>query len=166
MSFAAFKQMQEGFFSSGLVPVPRMSNELVCLHLIAAMCDRRVKDISDILLKLEFSRIPFDIPRTQSALSSEEQVWRQHENLCQDIFKALLKRYLRGHGHPKCPELWATFNLTPEHCAVVQNNATLHCQVFLHTLTSDPMLPVDPDWKLKVSIHLLVLNLNPYLSYL
>ena len=136
--------------------MPRMSNELVGLHLVTTMCNRKVKDVGDVLLRLEFSRIP-PLPCTRLPLSPEEEAQERREELCQDIFEALLKRYLRGHGHPECPELRTVFGLTPEHCAQVRSDATLRCQVFLHTLTSSPMLPVEPDWKLKVSpVHVLM----------
>jgi hypothetical protein len=116
--------------------------------LIAAMYNRRVDSVGDVLDHIHYNIVTSATDGTTP--------------LFLELFKRRLKRYLEGTGHPSHPFIESSGLANEYENDMDSGSSVLRAQCFLLACTESDLLPVNDDFKIEVSAHLLV---NPQIHF-
>ena len=120
-----------------------------CRDFLAVMCNQRLDSI-DLLLARTQSRSTLDAAAIASQGARQDApiddpTW---DIIYEQGFDARLRTYLQGVGHPNHPNVVAAIG--QQRFDRDANDPLLRARLFLHMMTGSDIVPLDPDWAIKV----------------
>ena len=123
---------------------------------VAAMCNHQLESTDTLIPHIHFeSTLDRELIQAATANSDfiDNDTW---DVLYENLFEERLLRYLRGTGHPDHPDVIAVVGV--EEYSRSLGDPVLRSRLFLHTVSGSDLVPLDPNWKLRVSVPLFVLT--------
>ncbi|KAI0683562.1 hypothetical protein C8Q76DRAFT_804192 [Earliella scabrosa] len=115
---------------------------------IAAMCNHQLESTDTLIPHIHFeSTLDRELIQAATANSDfiDNDTW---DVLYENLFEERLLRYLRGTGHPDHPDVIAVVGV--EEYSRSLGDPVLRSRLFLHTVSGSDLVPLDPNWKLRI----------------
>ena len=120
-----------------------------CRDFLGIMCNQRLDSVDVLLARLvSHSDLDAEVIASQGARTEsldDDLTW---DLLYEQGFDVRLRTYLSGVGHPRHPNVIAAIGV--ERFEREANDPLLRARLFLRMMTGSDLIPLDPEWSIKV----------------